>query len=72
MVTPLVRSKYRQLLQFCYVKIFCTNHYRNLLLWGDPGRVRSQIKSVVCKIQRFDFVSNMEVAQKKKYGYRQV
>jgi hypothetical protein len=25
----------------------------------DPGRVRSQITSVVCKIQRFDFDCNL-------------
>ena len=49
-------SKYRHLYQFCYVKIFSTNHNRNLVLLDYPGRVRSQITSVVCQIQRFDFV----------------
>ena len=48
-------SKYRHLYQFCYVKIFSTNQYGNLVLLDKPGRVRSQITSVVCQIQRFDF-----------------
>ena len=48
-------SKYRHLYQFCYVKIFSTNQDGNLVLLDDPGRVRSQITSVVCQIQRFDF-----------------
>jgi hypothetical protein len=30
----------------------------------DPGRVRSQITSVVCKIQRFDFDCNLVVTRK--------
>jgi hypothetical protein len=46
MVTPIVSSKYRQLYQFCYVKIVFTNQDGNLLLLDDPGRVRSQMKSV--------------------------
>ena len=50
--------------QFCYVKIFSTNHNRNLLLLDDPGRVRSQITSVVCQIQRFDFDCNLVVTRK--------
>jgi hypothetical protein len=29
-----------------------------------PGRVRSQITSVVCQIQRFDFDCNLVVARK--------
>ena len=29
------------------------------LLLDDPGRVRSQIKIVVCQIQRFDFACNL-------------
>ena len=45
--------------QFCYVKIFSTNQNRNVLLLDDPGRVRSQITSVVCQIQRFDFDCNL-------------
>jgi hypothetical protein len=64
MVAPIVSSKYRQLYQFCYVKIFSTNHYRNLVMLDDPGRVRSQIISVVCQIQRFDFDCNLVVARK--------
>jgi hypothetical protein len=30
----------------------------------DPGRVRSQIISVVCQIQRFDFDCNLVVSRK--------
>ena len=41
--------------QFFYVKMFSNNKNRNLLLLDDPGRVRSQITSVVCQIQWFDF-----------------
>ena len=29
------------------------------MLFDDPGRVRSQIRSVVCQIQRFDFECNL-------------
>ena len=54
-MAPIVSSKYRHLYQFCYVKIFSTNQGGNLMLLDDPGRVRSQITSVVCQIQRFDF-----------------
>ena len=57
-------SKYRHLYQFCYVKIFSTNHNRNLALLDYPGRVRSQITSVVCQIQRFDFDCNLVVTRK--------
>ena len=64
MVTPIVSNKYRHLYQFCYVKVFSTNHNRNLLLSDYPGRVRSQIISVVCQIQRFDFVCNLVVTRK--------
>jgi hypothetical protein len=64
MVTPIMSSKYRQLYQFCYVKIFCTNKNGNLLLLDDPGHVRSQITSVVCQIQRFAFDCNLVVARK--------
>ena len=64
MVTPIVSSKYRHLYQFCYVKQFSTNQYKNLYLLDDPGRVRSQITSVVCKIQRFDFDCNLVVTRK--------
>jgi hypothetical protein len=59
-----VSSKYRHLYQFCYVKVFSTNHNRNLVLLDDPGRVRSQITSVVCQIQRFDFDCDMVVSRK--------
>jgi hypothetical protein len=55
MVTPIVRSKYRHLYQFCYIKVFRTNHNGNLVLLDYLGRVRSQITCVVCQIQRFDF-----------------
>ena len=64
MVTPIVSNKYRHLYQFCYVKILSTNHNRNLMLLDDPGRVRSQIISVVCQIQRFDFDCNLVVTRK--------
>ena len=64
MVAPIVSSKYRHLYQFCYVKIFCTNQYGNLLLLDDPGRVRSQKTSVVCQIQRFDFDCILVVSRK--------
>ena len=64
MVTPIVSSKYRHLYQLCYVKVFSTNHDRNLLLLDYPGRVRSQITSVVCQIQRFDFDCNLVVSRK--------
>ena len=55
MVTPIVSSKYPHLYQFCYIKVFSTNHNTNLVLLDYPGRVRSQIIRVVCQIQRFDF-----------------
>jgi hypothetical protein len=35
MVTPIVSSKYRQLYQFYYVKIFSTNQNGNLVLLDD-------------------------------------
>ena len=57
-------SKYWHLYQFCYIKIFSTNHNRNLVLLDDPGRVRSQITNVVCQIQRFDFDCNLVVTRK--------
>ena len=34
------------------------------MLLDDPGRVRSQITSVVCQIQRFDFECNLVVSRK--------
>jgi hypothetical protein len=64
MVTPIVSSKYQRLYQFCYVKLFSTNQYKNLLLLDDPGRVRSQIASIVRQIQRFDFDRNLVVTRK--------
>ena len=63
MVTPIVSSKYRHLYQFCYVKVFSTNHNGNLVLLNDPGRVRSQIASIVRQIQRFDFDRNLVVTK---------
>ena len=45
--------------QFSHIKIFSTNQYRNLILLDDPGRIRSQIVSVVYQIQRFDFDCNL-------------
>ena len=45
----------RHLYKFCLIKIFSTNYNGNLVLLDDPGRVRSQIATVVCQIQRFDF-----------------
>jgi hypothetical protein len=59
-----VSNKYRQLYQLCYVKIFSTNQNRNLVLLDDPGRVRTQITSVVCQIQRFDFDCTLDVTRK--------
>jgi hypothetical protein len=64
MVTPIVSSNYRCLYQLCYVKLSSTNQNVNLLLVDDPGRVRSQITSVVCQIERFDFDCNMVVTRK--------
>ena len=43
---------------------YSTNQDGNLVLLGDPGRVRSQITSVVCQIQRFDFDCNLVVVRK--------
>jgi hypothetical protein len=64
MVTPIVSSKYRQLYQLCYVKVFSTNYDINLVLLDYPGRVKSQITSVVCQIQRFDFECILVVSRK--------
>jgi hypothetical protein len=65
MMTPIVNSKHRHLYQFCYVKILSVNQYlKNLLLLDDLGRVRSQITSVVCQIQQFDFECNLVVTRK--------
>jgi hypothetical protein len=64
MVTPIVSSKYRHLSQFWYTKIFSTNQNKTFLLLDYPGRVRSQITSVVCQIQRFDFDCILEVSRK--------
>ena len=50
--------------QFCNLKVFNTNQDGNLVMLDDPGRVRSQITSVVCQIQRFDFVCNLVVTRK--------
>jgi hypothetical protein len=55
MVTPIVSSKYRHFYQFFYVKLFSTN---------QNGRVRSQIRSVVYQIQRFDFDCNLVLTRK--------
>ena len=57
-------SKYQHLYQFCYVKIFSNNQGGNLVMLDNPGRVRSQITSVVCQIQRFDFDCNLVVSRK--------
>ena len=58
--TKIVRNDYFE----TDVRTFSTNHNRNLLLLDDPGRVRSQIISVVCQIQRFDFDCNLVVMRK--------
>jgi hypothetical protein len=63
-VTPIVSSKYLHSNQLCYVKIFSVNDYGKLFLLDDPGRVISHIISVVCQIQRFDFLCNLVVTQK--------
>jgi hypothetical protein len=43
---------------------FSTKPDGNLLLLDNPGHVRSQITSVVCKIQQFNFDSNLVVVRK--------
>jgi hypothetical protein len=63
-VTPIVSSKYRHSYQFCYVKVLSTNYNKNLHLLDYPGSVRSQIISVVCQIQRFDFDYILVVSRK--------
>jgi hypothetical protein len=57
-------SKYRRLYQFCYVKNFSINYDGNLLLLDGPGRLKSQIASIVRQIQRFDFDHNLVVTRK--------
>ncbi len=64
MMTRIVSSMDWQLYQFYCVKIFGTNQNKNLLLLDDPGRVRSQIASIVRQIQRFDFDRNLVVTRK--------
>jgi hypothetical protein len=64
MVTPIVSSKYWHLYQLWYVKVFSINQNDNLPLLDDPRRVRSQIASIVCQIQRFDFDRNLAVTRK--------
>jgi hypothetical protein len=64
MVTPIVSRKYRHLYEFCYVKVFSTNQNKHLLLLDDPGRVRSQIATIVRQIQRFDFDRNLVLTRK--------
>ena len=64
MVNPIVSSVYCVMYQAFCMKLFSANYNRNLPLFDDPGRVRSQIISVVCQIQRFDFVCNLEVTRK--------
>ena len=61
---PIKINKYRRLYQFCYVKVSSTDLNKNLLLLDDPGRVRSQIASIVRQIQRFDFDRNLVVTRK--------
>ena len=41
-------SEYRLLNQFSYVKFSSINQDANLVLLGDPSRLRSQITSVLC------------------------
>ena len=41
--------------QFFYATNLSANHVVNLLMLGDPDRVRSQITSVVLQIRWFDF-----------------
>ena len=50
--------------QFSYLKIFSTNQDGKLLLSDNPDRVRSQIISVVCQIQRPYFDCNLVVKRK--------
>ena len=64
MVTPIVRTKYRQLYQFYYLKIISNNQNENLFLLDDPSRVKSQITNVVGQIHQFDFKCNLVVTQK--------
>ena len=44
------------------------NQNVNLLLFDDPGPVRSEITSVVRQIQRFEFDCNLAVTQKVVIG----
>jgi hypothetical protein len=41
--------------QFSGIKVFSTNQSGNLLLLDDPGRVRSQIISVMCRCLQLKF-----------------
>ena len=50
--------------QLYYVKVFSTNHHKNLLLLDNRSRVRSQIKSVAYRVQRFDFDCNLVLTRK--------
>ncbi len=54
MLTSIVSDK-TNMYQFLYVKVFGANQYQNLLLLDDPGRVRSQITSLMYQIQRLDY-----------------
>ena len=48
-----------------YVDVFfVSNHVENLVRLDDPGRVRSNLISVVRKIQRFDFECNLVLTRK--------
>ena len=50
--------------QVYYVKVFRTNQYENLLLLDNRSRVRSQIKSVAYRVQRFNFDCNLVLTRK--------
>ena len=42
----------------------CTKQNKSLYMLDDPGRVKSQIISVVCQIQRFNFDYNLVMTRK--------
>ena len=48
----------------CHVNTFCTKQNKSLYMLDDPGRVKSQIISVVCQIQRFNFEYNLVMMRK--------
>ena len=64
MVTPHSEQEVPVFVPVSLCKKSSTNHNGNLVLLEDPGRVKSQITSVVCQIQRFDFGCNLVLTGK--------